>query len=230
MSGAADYIQSFMQKAAPEFGAAALVIIDMQNATGSRTGALGRKVLADQEGRAAFSYRFDRIENFVIPHSRRLLEAFRHAKGKVVFVKIGAQHPDASDAPLHMRALFRELRNHVGSPEHDIVTELAPQPGESIVTKTTNGAFASSGIDSLLRAMGVRQLYLTGVSTNMCVETTGREAADRGYEVTLVEDACGCTHADLHQGTMRNFARLFGRVASTEEVIEELGLEVGIDA
>ena len=100
-------------------------------------------------------------------------------------------------------------------------------PGESIVTKTSNGAFASSSIDSVLRALGAEQLYLTGISSNMCVDTTGREAADRGYTVTIVEDACGSTHADLHAFAMRNFARLFGRVASTEDVLAELGLHDG---
>ncbi|MCB2043555.1 MAG: isochorismatase family protein, partial [Rhodoferax sp.] len=75
---------------------------------------------------------------------------------------------------------------------------------------------------SLLRALGCEQLCLCGISTNMCVETTAREAADRGYLVTLVEDACGTTHEDLHQVTMRNFQRLFGRVRSTEQVLGEL--------
>jgi len=58
----------------------------------------------------------------------------------------------------------------------------------------------------------------------MCVETTGREAADRGYLVSLMEDACGTTHHDLHQTTMRNFQRLFGRVCSTIEAFSELRL------
>jgi nicotinamidase-related amidase len=56
----------------------------------------------------------------------------------------------------------------------------------------------------------------------MCVETTAREAADRGYLVTLVEDACATTSATLHEGTVRNFQRLFGRVRSTAEVLSEL--------
>jgi biuret amidohydrolase len=80
--------------------------------------------------------------------------------------------------------------------------------------------YISAFNDSLLRAPGCEQLYLAGVSTNMCVETTAREAADRGYAVTLVEDACGTTHADLHEATMRNF----GRVRSTADTVEELGL------
>jgi len=77
--------------------------------------------------------------------------------------------------------------------------------------------------DALLRALGVEQLWMGGVSTNMCVETTAREAADRGYLVTLVEDGCATTHDDLHQGTMRNFQRLFGRVRSTGDSLRELG-------
>lgn len=222
----ADYIQAFMHRQAPDFSKAALVIVDMQYATGSREGALARRVLATPEGRESFSYRFDRIEQFVLPNTKRLLDAFRAKGGHVVFVKVGAQHADASDAPLHMRRFFVEMKNHVGSREHEIVEELAPRPGESIVTKTTNGAFASSGIDSVLRALDAQQLYLTGVSTNMCVETTGREAADRGYVVTLVDDACGSTFADLHAGTMRNFSRLFGRVASTAEVLKEIEISI----
>ena len=65
---------------------------------------------------------------------------------------------------------------------------------------------------------------MTGVSTNMCVETTAREAADRGYGVTLLEDACATTHEDLHNATITNFQRLFGRVISTRAAIEELRL------
>lgn len=224
---ATDYIAEFTDFPGVEFASSALVIIDMQYATGARDGALGRRFLGSAEGRAKLSYRFDRIDSHVVPNARRLLADFRDKGGKVIHVCIGAQRPDAADAPVHMRKLFRELGNHVGSPEHAFIPSLAPRDGEPVVRKTTNGAFASSGIDSLLRALGVAHLYLSGVSTNMCVETTGREAADRGYAVTLVEDACGATDPELHRSTMVNFQRLFGRVMSTAEVIaEHAGKEV----
>jgi nicotinamidase-related amidase len=90
------------------------------------------------------------------------------------------------------------------------------------VRKTSIGAFASTGIDHLLRMLDCESLFMTGVSPNMCVETTAREAADRGYAVTMVEDACATTHEDLHHNTMRNFQRLFGKVRSTDEVLERL--------
>ena len=222
-NAADDYIGAYT-KARPVLPErAALLLIDMQYATGSRDGALGRKLA--QQGSHVGDYRFDRIERFVLPNSLRLLAGFRGARRRVVYVTIGAQLPDAADAPAHMQSLFRDLKNYAGSRDHEIIDAVKPHPGEPVVNKTTNGAFASSGIDSLLRALRCDQLYLVGVSTNMCVDTTAREAADRGYQVTIVEDACGTTHADLHAAAIRNFQRLFGRVLSTNEVLAELGMD-----
>lgn len=220
MNTPADYIRAYMPERAVDPSKAALAIIDLQYATGSRQGALARKLQA--EGSRVGDYRFDRIERLVLPHTLRLREQFRALNRPVLHVTIGAALADASDAPVHMRKLFVEFRNHLGSREHEIVDELKPLPGEHVLRKTTIGAFASTHIDSLLRALGAEQLWLCGVSTNMCVETTAREAADRGYLVTLVEDACGTTHEDLHQVTMRNFQRLFGRVRSTADSLAEL--------
>lgn len=217
-----DYIQAFMTSRPVDFAKSALVIIDMQNATGSRTGALGKRML--REGSNVTNYRFDRIENLVVPNTQKLLGGFRGKGGGVVYVTIGAARKDVADAPPHMKKLFLETENWVGSKQHEIVEGLEPEPGEVVLRKTSIGAFASTGIDHFLRSMGYEQLYFTGVSTNMCVETTAREAADRGYAVTLVEDACGSTRHELHEGTMVNFQRLFGRVRSTDETIGELGL------
>jgi len=220
MTAPADYIRAYMTERPIDLSRAALVMIDMQYATGSRQGALARKLQA--EGSRVGDYRFARIEQQVLPNTLRLRTHFSQLGRPVLHVTIGAAHADALDAPLHMRRLFNEFQNFVGSREHEILDELKPLPGEHVLRKTTIGAFASTNIDSLLRALGCEQLYLTGVSTNMCVETTAREAADRGYGVTLVEDACGTTHEDLHQVTMRNFQRLFGRVRSCEEALAEL--------
>lgn len=221
MSTPPDYIRAYMAERPVDAARAALVMIDMQYATGSRQGALARKLQA--EGSHVGDYRFDRIERSVMPNTLRLRAHFTKLQRPVLHVTIGAARPDALDAPVHMRKLFVEFENHVGSRQHEIVDELKPLPGEHVLRKTTIGAFASTGIDSLLRALGCEQIYLTGVSTNMCVETTAREAADRGYLVTLVEDACGTTHEDLHQATMRNFQRLFGRVCSCDDALRELG-------
>ena len=218
-----DYIQAFMTERAPDFSRAALIVVDMQYATGHRDGALGRRLAA--EGSNVGGYRFARIEALVVPNMKRLLDRFRKAKGAVIYLTVGADKADCSDAPPHMINMFRALDNFEGSREHEIIDELKPHDGESVMNKTTIGAFASTGIDHLLRSMGRDQLYMGGVSTNMCVDTTAREAADRGYGVTLIEDACATTHEDLHDATITNFQRLFGRVISTDEAMAELGAD-----
>lgn len=212
-----DYVTQFNAERVTDPARSALVIVDMQYATGHRSGALARKM--EVEGNNVTDWRFDRIENLVIPNNQRLIKAMRDAGGKVVYVTIGAALADCSDAPVHMRAFFQSVGNYEGQREHQIIEELAPEPGDPIVRKTSIGAFASTGLDHLLRTLDREHLFMTGVSTNMCVETTAREAADRGYAVTLVEDACATTHKELHEGTMRNFGRFFGKVRSTDEVV-----------
>ena len=195
MSAPKDYIRDFMSEPVIDAKGAALVIIDMQYATGARQGALGRTLKA--QGSTLGDYRFARIEQSVLPRTLDLRAHFHRIGQPVVHVTLGAALPDAGDAPRHMRKLLASCNNYVG-------------------------AFASTSIDSLLRSLNVDQIYMAGVSTNMCVESTAREAADRGYQVTLVEDACGTTFEELHQVTLRNFQRLFGRVTSTAEAVAEL--------
>ena len=220
MSASQDYIRDYMSEPEIDARSSALVIIDMQYATGSRHGALSRTLQA--KGSNVGDYRFARIESTVLPNIVALRSHFHRLQRPVLHVTLGSALPDASDAPRHMRKLLASCHNHVGSREHEILDELKPVAGEHVLRKTTVGAFASTAIDSLLRGLGVEQLYMVGVSTNMCVETTAREPADRGYQVTLVEDACATTFEELHLVTLRNFQRLFGRVTSTHQACAEL--------
>ena len=202
-----DYVTQYKIERITDPTRSALVIIDMQYATGHPNGVLAQKMKA--EGNNVTDWRFKRIETLVIPNNQRLIKVMRAAGGKVIYVTIGAALADCSDAPLHMRAFFQSLGNYKGQHAHQIIDELAPQPGDAIVRKTSMGAFASTGLDHLLRTLDREHLFMTGVSTNMCVETTAREAADRGYDVTLVEDACATTHKELHESTLHNFGRFF---------------------
>ena len=216
----ADYVQAYNLDRPTDPKRSALLVVDMQYATGHRDGPLARRMR--EQGLTTTDWRFARIHDLVIPNIRRLIDATRRAGGEVVYVTVGAGTTDCRDAPPHMRAMFEDMGNFAGSRAHEIVEELAPEPGDHIVRKTSIGAFASTGIDHMLRMLDREFLFMTGVSTNMCVETTAREAADRGYAVTMVEDACATTHEDLHHNTMRNFRRLFGKVHSTDEVLQKL--------
>lgn len=199
----------------------ALVIVDLQYASGSREHGLG-KLLAAQGKLADAEYRFARIEQLVVPNSRRLADAFRALGARVVYVTYGSQLPDFSDAPIHLKAWMKAIDNRSGTREHEIVDEVRPQPGELVINKTTMGAFASTGIESQLRGMGIANLVVTGVSTNNCVSMTAMEACDRQFGVAVVSDATGTCSDEMQDATLKTFRRLWGRVLSTDEVIAEM--------
>ena len=100
--------------------------------------------------------------------------------------------------------------------------QIAPREDELIVDKLTSGAFNSSILDHSLRNMGVSDVVIVGIATDMCVFGTARVAAELGYNSLLCEDACATYTAKAQEDAMLMHARVFGRVATTEDVIAEL--------
>jgi nicotinamidase-related amidase len=199
----------------------ALVVIDMQYATACRTTGMGRWLAErgrEEEGR----YRYDRIEELLVPNIGRLLAFFREHDLTRIFVRLGGQMEDYRDLIPHVQELEAAFGNVEGEREFEFLDELAPQPGEPVLTKLSASAFTSSNIDALLRNLGVRTLVHTGVSTSQCIDLTARDAADRGYTSVVVEDAVAEDRHDYHEWTLEQFRRLFGRVATTDEVLAEL--------
>lgn len=199
----------------------ALIVVDMQYASGSRAHGLG-KVLSEQGRLDDADYRFSRIENQIIPNTQRLLETFRKHAARVIYLTVGSEMPDYSDSPEHMRGFFKATNNTKGNKEHEIVAELAPLEGEAVINKVTMGAFCSTGIDSYLKSMGISEVVLTGVSTNNCVGMTAMEAADKGYGAVLISDATGTCSDRMQDATLETFTRLWGKVMTTDEVIGKI--------
>jgi biuret amidohydrolase len=222
MATPADYAHQFNPGFVLDPRTVALVVVDMQYASGSRDHGLGRSLKARGQ-EALGAYRFDRIERTVVPAIQRLLAFFRARGLRLVYLTVGSELPDYSDLLPHMRAFAESAGNTRGNPEHEILDALAPRAGEAVLNKTTMSAFHSSGFERLVRAWGIEQLIFTGISTNSCVEGTARDAADRGFRCLLVEDGCGAASQSLHDATCANFARLLGRVASSAQVVAELG-------
>jgi nicotinamidase-related amidase len=216
-----DYAHQFNPGFGLDSRTVALVVVDMQYASGSRDHGLGRGLKARGQ-EALGAYRFDRIEQTVVPTIQRLLAFFRQHRLKLVYLTVGSELPDYSDLLPHMRAFAESAGNTRGNHEHEILDALAPRAGEAVLNKTTMSAFHSTGFERLVRAWGVEQLVFTGISTNSCVEGTARDAADRGFRCLLVEDGCGAASQTLHDATCTNFARLLGRVASSAQVLTEL--------
>lgn len=166
----------------------------------------------------------------VVEPNRRLLEFFRRHGLPVVYLRVGSFLPDARDQhPKRREAWLRGAddaeppRHYPGSAGYGVCAELAPLTDELVIDKNSTGAFNSSALDHYLRALGLENLVVTGVSTNHCVESTARDAADRGYNVILVSDATFTSDPQAQEATLYTFARAFGAVKTTDQVMAELG-------
>ena len=199
----------------------ALIVVDMQHATGSRTAGLGRMQKASEAG-GYLDDRFTRIENVVIPAIRNLLAAFRSRQLPIVYLVLGSARDDYSDMAPHLRAFTQAVGNKVGSAVHRILDEVRPEPGDTVLRKTTVGGFASTKLGELLRDRKVDRIVLCGISTSYCVDQTAREAADRGFHALIVEDAVAENEESWHRHSLQLFGRAFGRVADAATVLAEI--------
>jgi nicotinamidase-related amidase len=172
----------------------------------------------------------ERGRGVVEPSLRRLLDFFRAHRLRVVYTTVASELPDGGDLmPIFQQrnAASRATVGDAAIPRRDdewarIVTALEPHPGELVVNKTTYGTFNSTGLDHALRSMGIASLVVGGVVTNVCVETTARDAADRGYEVVLLDDGCAAFSPEIHEATLLSFQGPFGRVRTTDAVLDRL--------
>jgi nicotinamidase-related amidase len=217
-----DYISDLSASFEIDPAKAALIVVDMQDATGSRKAGLGKRLTEEGKLDTLARERFDRIENVVVPNLRRMLAFFREKGLRVIYITFGSEMEDYSDAPAHMVRFFQGTNNRKRELEHEIVEEVKPHPGEPVLNKTTISAFTSTGIDSLLRSMAIKYLLFAGMSTNTCVGTTARDAADCGYHCLLIEDCCGEAQNEYHRWEVVNFQRFFGRVDGSENVMTEI--------
>lgn len=229
-----DYLPAMPSVAAPftlDPAHAALLLIDMQYACAGRDYQLG-KYYAATRPEVGQRY-FGLVENVVLPNQQRLLAVFREHGLRVIYLTVGSELPDGSDLGPQIRARDAVVGGATGSRpqvwrnsfERQIMTEVAPREGELVINKLTKGAFNSSNLDVFLRNFRVQQLVVAGVATNACVALTAQDAADRGYGVVIVDDACASNSQVLHESTLANFYHLYGRVHDTSEVIAELQRE-----
>jgi len=157
----------------------------------------------------------------VVAHAAAIAAALRAAGGTVVLVHV-TPSADGRDALRPQTDTPASQRGPLPPDWAEIVPELGPEPGDIVITKRQWGAFYGTELDLQLRRRGIDTILLAGISTNVGVESTARDAYERGYQQVFVEDAMAARSPDEHANTVRTLFPRIGRVRSTAEVLAAL--------
>ena len=186
---------------------ATLLVVDMQNDFCHPQGVSGKR---------------GRQQTMTIEMAPRLeafIKACRSVGMPVMFVN--TIHYPWTDSPSWVRRLDRDGGDSVCRPGTwcaEFYAGIQPEEGEIIITKHRYSAFLGTNLDPVLRSRGIRSLLISGVGTNVCVESTLRDGYMRDYYIVLLEDCVGATDRELHEATLKNVRLHFGVVSNSNEV------------
>lgn len=206
----------------------ALIVVDMQNYYLQKTSAYCSYFTTLQPG--CLDYIIHRCETIVTPNIRLLLDFFRGSSLPAVFLRLCGKDPDRADLHRFFRdsyvrgkmAGFDGVYPLAGEPDAAVIAEIAPLPGETVIDKTTFSPFTGTGIEGILRNMGASTLVFAGLATSQCVETTARDASDRGFHVIHIEDAQADYDEASHIHSLCSSQGVCGgHIVSTEDIIRK---------
>ena len=189
----------------------AVVVIDMQND------------FCDPKGFVATKRGIDLTDTrAIIPKLVDLLDKARQAKAKVVLVHMSTTDDDLTGPIMDRlkRVSSSERTCPEGSWGAELIPEIIPAPDDIIVYKNRYSAFIKSDLNKKLKAMGIKTLIMTGVATNVCVESTARDGYMLDFYVVVPQDLVACAHQELQDISMRNLQSYFGIITSAQEIMD----------
>ncbi len=190
----------------------ALLVVDVQNDFCHNKGVFSKYK----------SVTLDHVEQ-AISRLSALIEKCREFKLPIIFIK--TIHSDWTNAPSWLKRMEGAAETMRICPPDSWGSDffnVAPQEGDCIVTKHRYSAFIGTDLDLILRSKAIDNILVTGVATNVCVESTVRDGYHRDYNVILIEDCCGAYDNSEHAATLNNISKFFGTVTTSETLIATL--------
>ncbi|WP_295312074.1 isochorismatase family cysteine hydrolase [Roseobacter sp.] len=196
----------------------ALLFIDVQNFSARRDGA-EFKDMPDAEFTEKYGWFFEELKSRVVPNMQKLQTGCRAAGVEVLYTTIESLTRDGRDRSLDYKISGFNVPK--GSWDGKVLDDIAPGDDEIVLPKSSSSVFVSTHIDYILRNLGVKQIVLSGLITDQCVESAIRDACDLGYLVTQVTDACLTYSQERHDQSLRAI-KGYCRQVTTQELLDEL--------
>jgi ureidoacrylate peracid hydrolase len=198
-------------------GNTALIVVDVQNDFCHNQGVFSKYK----------TVMLDHVEQAVSKLSA-LIEKCRQSNLPIIFIR--TTHSDWTNSPSglkRMEGAGEKMRICAPDSWGSNFYNVAPKEGDCIVTKHRYSAFIGTDLDLILKSKGIENIFVTGVATNVCVESTARDGYHRDYNVILIEDCCGAYDKAEHAATLNNIKKFFGVVTTSETLIATLEKAAG---
>ena len=188
----------------------ALLVIDLQK------GEYNPEIISEKPHD---KYMWDRINNIVLPNGKKIIDKCRQNKIEVIYTVIESYTKDGRDRGIDYKisGIFC-VKN---SKEAEVLDEIKPLDNEIIIPKTSSSVFNSTNIEYVLRNLSIQYLMIFGIVTDQCVETAVRDGCDKGFLITLIEDACATHTQERHDNSLKG-VKGYCRIRKTSEILEEL--------
>jgi ureidoacrylate peracid hydrolase len=196
----------------------ALLFIDVQNFSAHRDGAEFSN-LSGAEFNLKYGWYFDQLNEHIIPNMQKLQKAFRSNGIEVMYTTIESLTKDGRDRSLDYKITGFNVPK--GSWDGQVIVELQPNDDEICLPKSSSSVFISTHIDYVLRNLGVKQIVISGLLTDQCVDSAIRDACDLGYLVTQVTDACLTYSTERHDNSIAAI-KGYCRQVTSSDLINEL--------